>query len=114
MKLSRDPAVFVAAAAALIQFVSAVITPLSVEQQSVLNGVVVALAGFVTAAWLRKDGQVAAFLGLAQAVISLALGFGMQISPEAQAAAMAVLTTAVGMFVRTQAVAPVTAAGTRV
>lgn len=114
MKLARDPAVFVAMAASLIQFIAAVITPLSAGEQAVLNGVVVAIAGFATAAWLRKDGQVAAFLGLAQAVIALALGFGLKIPPEAQAAAMAVVTTAVGMFVRTQAVAPVTAAGTRV
>lgn len=113
MKLSRDPALYAGLAAALIQLVSALIFPLSAAQQAGLNAVVVALAGLVTAFWVRRDGQAAAVIGCAQAVISAALYFGLKLSPEGQAAIMAVITTAAAMFIRTQVTAKVNADGDR-
>ena len=114
MKLSRDPALWTGLAAALIQFVSALIFPLSSGQQAGLNAAIVGLAGLITAVWVRRDGQAAALIGFAQAVISGALYFGLKLSPEAQAAIMALITTGAAMFVRTQVTAPVTADGDRV
>ena len=113
MKLSRDPALWTGLAAALIQFVSALVFPLTSGQQAALNAAVVAVAGLLTAFFVRRDGQVAAIIGFAQAVISGALYFGLKLTPEAQAAVMALVTTAAAMFVRTQAVAPINAAGVR-
>ncbi|MFC7276208.1 hypothetical protein ACFQS1_19625 [Paractinoplanes rhizophilus] len=113
MRLSRDPALWTGLAAALVQLISALIFPLTAGQQAALNAGIVAVAGLVTAVWVRRDGQAAAILGFAQAVISGALYFGLKLAPEAQAAIMALVTTGVAMFVRTQAVAPVTADGDR-
>jgi threonine/homoserine efflux transporter RhtA len=113
MRLSRDPALWTGFAAAAIQFFSALIFPLTSGQQAGLNAVVVAVAGLVTAIWVRRDGQAAALVGFAQAVIAGGLHFGLDLSPEQQAAIMAIVTTGVAMFVRTQVTAPVSAVGDR-
>ncbi len=109
---SREPAIWVAVAASALQLAVALGLALTGEQQAVLNAAVVAIAGFVTAVWVRRDGQVAAGLGVAQAAIAVGLGFGLKLSPEGQAAAMALLTALAAAFVRTQATAPVSAEGT--
>lgn len=111
MKLSRDPALWLGLIAALVSIVSSFVFPLSVDQQAVLNAVAVALAGLATAFFVRRDGQAAAIVGLAQAVIACGLGFGLDVSPEGQAAIMALVSTAAAMFVRTQVVASVNAVG---
>jgi hypothetical protein len=110
-KLSRDPALWTGLAAAAIQFFSAIIFPLDAGQQAALNAAVVAIAGFVTAIWVRRDGQVAAIIGLAQALVSGGLHFGLDLSAEQQSAIMALVSTAAAAFVRTQATAKVTPLG---
>lgn len=113
MKLSRDPALYLGLFAALVQLIAAFLFPLTTDQQAVLNAVAVAIAGAITAFVVVRDGQAAAVVGLAQAVIALGLGFGLDIAPEGQAAVMAFVSTAAAMFVRTQVTAPVSAAGGR-
>lgn len=113
MRLSRDPALWLGLIAALVQLTAAFVFPLSVEQQAVLNAVAVAAAGLITAVWVRRDGQAAAVVGLAQAAIAVGLGFGLDISTEGQAAIMAAVSTAAAMFVRTQVTAAVSANGDR-
>lgn len=112
MRLSRDPALWLGLVAAVVQLVAAFIFPLSIEQQAVLNALAVAVAGLATAVLVRRDGQAAAIVGLAQAAIAVGLGFGLDISTEGQAAIMAAVSTAAAMFVRTQVVAKVDAVGT--
>lgn len=111
MKLSRDPALWLGLVAALISLTAAFLFPLTVDQQAVLNAAAVAVMGVVTAFIVRRDGQSAAIVGFAQALIAVGLGFGLNISPEGQAAIMAVVSTAAAMFVRQVVVAPVTAEG---
>lgn len=111
MKLSRDPALWLGLVAAFVSLVAAFIFPLSIDQQAVLNAVAVAVAGALTAFLVRRDGQAAAIIGLAQAVIACGLGFGLDVSPEGQAAIMALVSTAAAMFVRTQVTAKVDSAG---
>lgn len=113
MRLSRDPALWLGLTAAVVQLVAAFIFPLSIEQQAVLNACAVAVAGLITAVWVRRDGQAAAIVGLAQAAIAVGLGFGLDISAEGQAAIMAAVSTAAAMFVRTQVTAPVSADGAK-
>ncbi|MEV6633865.1 hypothetical protein AB0M54_24250 [Actinoplanes sp. NPDC051470] len=105
-QLSRDPAFYVGLAAAAIQFFSLFVTELSGGQQAALNAVVVALAGFATALWVRRDGQIAALVGVAQAVVSGVLYFGIDLSAERQASIMALITLVAAAFVRTQVEAP--------
>jgi len=113
MSLSRNPAVFVALAAAIIQFVGDFVSPLTVDQVGVLNATVVAIAGIVTAIWVKHDGLVAALTGFAQSVIALAVAFGWGADASQQASIMALVTTAIGLWVHTQVTAPVDAHGAR-
>ncbi len=113
MKLSRDPALYLGLFAAVVQLVAAFLFPLTTDQQAVLNALAVAVAGLLTALFVRRDGQAAAVVGFAQAAIAVGLGFGLNVSPEGQAAIMAVVSTAAAMFVRTQVTAKVTDDGLR-
>lgn len=107
MKLfGREPALWSAFAASAIAMFSAFILPLSVDQQGVLNAVVAAVLGVVTAVVLKSDGLSAAILGLAKAAIAVGIAFGLAWSPETQAVVMTFAATVTGMFVRTQEVAP--------
>lgn len=105
----REPALILGFVAAAIQLFSAVVLPLSVEQQGVLNAVAVAVMGLVTAAAVSADKAAPAVLGVVQAVLACALAFGLALAPETQGAVMAFASAVVSMFVRTQVTAPVLA-----
>lgn len=111
--LSRDPAVWLSLFATAVRLGAAFLFHITDSQQAVLNAAATAIAGLVVALWVIKDGQVAALLGVAQALLALAIGFGLNVSAENQAVIMSVIGTAVAAFVRTQVSAPVTAAGTK-
>jgi hypothetical protein len=102
MKFSRDPAFYAGLFAVLLQLCTAFFLPLTADQQTALNAVVVALAGAVTAVAVRRDGQVAALVGLAQAAIAVAINFGLHMGADQQAAVMAFVTTLATAYVRTQ------------
>lgn len=102
----REPALYISLAAVAIKLLAAFVIDLSTDQQSALNAVVAAAAGLLIAQMV-KDGQVAAILGIAQALIALAIGFGLRIDPDGQAVIMSFIGTAAAMFTRTQVTAPV-------
>jgi hypothetical protein len=104
----REPAVWLALIATSIRLIAAFWLHLSTDQQAVLNAVATAMVGLIVA-MIVHDGQVAGILGFVQAVLALAIGFGLNFSPEAQAVIMSFVSTVVAMFVRTQVVAPVPA-----
>jgi nicotinamide riboside transporter PnuC len=107
----REPAVILATVSALIQFLSLFIVELTTDQQAVLNAVVAALIGVITAATVARDKLLPAVVGLGQAILALAVGFGADWSAEQQTALMALVATAAGMFIRTQVAAPVNEVG---
>jgi hypothetical protein len=109
--LSRDPAIWLTAFATTVRLVAAFWIDLSGEQQAVLNAVATALASFIVAVMVRKEGQVPALLGVVQAIIALAVGFGAHLSAEQQAIIMSVIGGVVAAFVRTQVVAAKTIDG---
>lgn len=102
----REPALYITLAATAIKLIAAFVIDLNTGQQSALNAVVAAAAGLAIAHIVR-DGQVAAILGIVQAFIALAIGFGLKIDPDAQAVIMSFVATAAAMFTRTQVTAPV-------
>jgi hypothetical protein len=104
----REPALFLAFIAALVQVGSTFIWHITAEQQAVINAVAVALAGLITAV-LVHDGVQAAVLGLAQAVLSLAIGFGAHIDTGTQSVILAAVSTGLALWVRDRATAPVPA-----
>jgi hypothetical protein len=111
LKLSRDPALYLTLVATAVRLVSAFVFNLTDGQQAVLNAAATAIAGLIVALWVRRDGQVAAILGVAQALLALAIGFGLNVSAEMQAVIMSTIGAFAAAFIRTQVVAPVSAAG---
>lgn len=109
--LSRDPAIWLTLVATTIRVLGAFAFNLTDNQQAVLNALATAIASFIVAAIVRKEGQVPALLGIVQAIIALAIGFGANIGAEEQAVIMSVFGAFAAAFVRTQVVAPKTIDG---
>lgn len=101
----REPALFAALAAALVQGAGLVLH-WSEGQQGAINAVVVALLGVAVAAMVH-DGLGAVALGAVQSVLNLVLAFGLHVDQSAQAAIMGLAGAVVAMFIRTQVVAKV-------
>jgi hypothetical protein len=104
----REPALWGALLASIIYVLGAFVLPFTTDQESLLIAVVSAVIGVVVAVGTR-DGWSAAALGLVKSVLALALGFGLHWSPEQQAVALTLAAALVGVFVRTQATAPIPA-----
>jgi hypothetical protein len=102
----RDPALWLTLIATAVRFIGAFFVDLNTEQQAVLNAAAAALASLYVACKVH-DGQVAAILGFAQALLALAIGFGLNIDAEHQAVIMSMIGAIVAAYVRTQVVAPV-------
>lgn len=102
----REPALWLSLLGTAVKLIAAFWIDLNTTQQSALNAIVAAAIG-IWVATLTKDGISAAILGLAQALLALALGFGFHIDADNQAVVMSFVATVAAMFVRTQATAPV-------
>lgn len=106
----REPAQWIGLLSAAVALFSAIVLPLSVEQQGALIAVATAVFGIAGA--LAVSGEKAApfVAGLVQSVLALALSFGVALDPNVQGSIMAFVAAAVGWYLRTQVVAPVPAA----
>lgn len=108
----REPAVWLTLIATAVRLLGAFVIDLTDGQQAVLNAAAAAGAALIVA-FLVRDGQVAAVLGLAQALLALAVGFGLHIDADHQAVIMSFVGGVIAMFVRTQVTAPVGPTGAR-
>lgn len=106
--LGREPAMWLAILAAALKLAGAFWLNLSPDVQAWLNAAAAAGMGLAVAVMV-KDGVVAAVVGLAQALLALAVGLGLDWSAEQQAVVMGFVTLVAGAFDRTQVVAPVPA-----
>lgn len=108
----REPSVILGAVAIAVQFVSAFVINVSENTQTAINAAAAALVGFIVAYMVKDEGTFAAFVGLGQAALALAMNLGWDLSADKQAALMA-LFTLVGQFwlVRDRVTAPVTREG---
>lgn len=102
LRLSREPALLLIGAIAPLAQLLLSFTTLPLPVTTGLNAVAVAVAGVLTAAFLRRDQLVPAVLGLAQAVLVLGLGLGVHVDATQQALVMTVAGIGVAAFVRTQ------------
>ncbi len=105
-KLSRDPALYLFLVATAVKLFSAFVLHVSDNTQAAVNAVAVAVAAAIVAAVVKHDGQVAAILGVVQALLALAIGLGLHLSADNQALIMTFLGAVAAAFVRTQVVAP--------
>lgn len=105
----REPALIAAFLTSAIAVISALIFPLTDEQQGVLNALIVALFGFITAALLAHEKFVPALVGLIKAAIAVAISFGLHLTPEAQSVVLTFVAAAAALWCRPQVVASVPA-----
>lgn len=103
----REPAVWLALFAAIVQGVSGFFFHLSDEQQGVLNAVAVAFFGLVAAFAVKGDYLLPGILGMVKAIFALGLAFGAHFAPDKQSLVMILITAAFAAFVRKSVVAPV-------
>lgn len=112
-RFSRDPALYVALVAAAVKLLSAFVIHVNDDTQTAVNVLAAAVAAAIVAVAVRHDGQVAAILGVAQALLALVVGLGLHVSADNQALIMSFLALAAGAFIRTQVTATVNAVGDR-
>lgn len=108
----REPALLLAAFAALVKLAAAFGLHLSSERQAVLNALAAALVGLAVAV-IAHDALAAPILGFVQAALAVAVGFGLHWSADQQAVVMSAVAALVAMFVRTQVTAPESARAVR-
>lgn len=105
----REPSVILGLVAMAVQFVSAFVVEVDQDTQTLINAVAAGAVGLVVA-FIVGDGAYAALVGLAQAVLALAMNLGLDWSASKQGAAMLAVTV-LGQFwlVRDRVTAPVPA-----
>jgi hypothetical protein len=104
----REPAAWAGLLAISVKLLFAFVVHLDGDHQALANAVVAALAGLFVAL-VTHDGVSAAILGVAQALLALAVGYGLKWSPDQQAVVMSAASAVLAMFVRSQVTAPVPA-----
>lgn len=110
MKLiwGREPAVFWAMAATLIQALL-LLAPWDDQLHGVANAVVLAAAGFATAAMVSVDAALPALAGLIKAIFALVLAFGIDVPANLQVGILAIVAAAGAFLVRQNVTAKVPA-----
>lgn len=106
--LGREPALWVALVTAALGSLTAFGVDVSPTVQAVIVAAVSAGLGLVVAITVR-DGVAAAVLGFAQALVSLVVGMGYDLSPDNQMKIMALVIAAVAWVTRKVSTAPVPA-----
>lgn len=97
--LGREPAVLWGLVATLAQAVLLLFN-LDAGVQGAANAVLLAVAGFLTAASVSVDAALPALTGLLKAVFALVLAFGVDLPSATQVAILAVVTAVGAFFVR--------------
>lgn len=111
----REPAVVLAFLSALIQILDTFFVHWTTDQTAAVNAAVAVVLGVVTAALTARDQLLPLLTGLAQALITLALAFGLDWSQGQVAVVMASVAAFVALFgVRPQVTAVVAHDGSRV
>lgn len=107
--LGREPVKIGALIAAILGLVSGLGLNVTVDQQGVINGAVVLIVGFINTLVVSEEKALPLISGVVQASLSVALSFGLLLSPQVQASVMTFVVALVAMWQRTQVSAPVPA-----
>jgi hypothetical protein len=107
----RDPVLWLALVAGIVQFISAFAFPISVSAQGVIAAFSVAIVGVIQAVVVRDGSTVPAVTGLFKAGIALGLAFGLKLAPEQQAEIMFMVQAVLSLLMRSQVTAPVNSSG---
>ena len=104
--LGREPAAWAALASIVLQVIGAFVVGFDATKQAWVTAVVIAVLGLIVSVTVH-DGLIAAIVGLAQAVITLAVGLGLDWSAEKQALILSLITAVAQFAVRQVVTAPV-------
>lgn len=107
--LGREPALWVAVLTAALGALTAFGVNVDANVQAVIVAAASAVLGLVVAITVH-DGVAAAVLGLAQALVSLVVGFGYDLSADDQMKIMGLVIAAVAWYTRKVSTPPVPAA----
>lgn len=102
----REPAVLWGLVATLAQALLLLLN-LDTGVQAAANAVLLAIAGFLTAASVSVDAALPALTGLLKAVFALVIGLGVDLPNTTQVAILAVVTALGAFFVRQNVIAKV-------
>jgi hypothetical protein len=114
MILGREPALWGTLFRTAILLISTFFFNFTIDQQGALNAVVAAVIGIIVAWQVAGEKAVPLLLGFAEAALAATVAFGVHFSVPTQAVIMGFAAALVGMFTRTQVVAPLDGAGNRV
>jgi len=101
----REPAAVLAFVSVIVKLASAYVFHATETQQATVN-TVAACAVALLIAISAHDSIGAAVFNLAQAVIAAAVGFGLKLDADHQALWLSLVTVVIGLWSRTQVVAP--------
>lgn len=108
MKLfGRDPSVTWSVVAAALAALMAFHVPLTEVMIASIMAVLYAGSDMITAFVVKSDKQLPLVIGFAEAVMTLILVFGVEMSVGQVSAIMGLVTVVAGAFIRTQVDAPV-------
>lgn len=102
----REPAAWAALASIILQVIGAFVADFDSETQAWVNAVVLAVLGLIVAVTVH-DGLIAAITGLAQSILTLTVGLGLDWSAEKQALILSLITAVAQFAVRQVVTAPV-------
>lgn len=105
--LGREPVYILAFVAVALKLASAYGLDVTAEQQAVIMAVLSGIVALIEAIVLRTGAAAAAIVNLAQGVLALFLGFGLDLSAEQQALWMLLVEGAVALMIRREVTAPV-------
>lgn len=105
----REPVYWLGFLAALLEALSAFGVDISDGTQTAINAVAAAAVGLLTAIVLRTGALAAAIVQLAQTVMALCVGLGLDWSADRQSQVMAAIGALITLWLRERVTAPVPA-----
>ncbi len=109
----RNSAMYMMCVSSTIMLVS-LVYPLTTVEQGALNALTVVVAGAIVGWTVAADGGLAVVVGIAKAIIALALAFGAHMAPTTQSVVMTAVAAFGAVFVHSNVTASVNAAGNTV
>lgn len=107
--LGREPAQWIQLASGVLVFLTPILG-LTGDQNGAVLAVITAAFGVATGLAVSAEKAAPMVAGLLKAMIALALAWRLDLSPEMQAGLLVMVEAGVAWYLRTQVVAPVSAA----
>ena len=110
----REPVVIAVFLVAVLQVGSSLYFHWSDQQQALVNAAISVVLGFVAAAGVAFDKALPAVVGVVQAVLAVAIGFGLHLQDTQVSMITSMVAAGVALWTRDRVTAPVDAAGGKV